>query len=77
YLASGNFILGIGPVDGDAAEVLQQTQAGHMIDRENVQGIKDQITTCFLDWKEKRTRSTRDVGKYTRKYLTGLLEKLL
>jgi len=77
YLASGNFILGIGSVDGDAAEVLQQTQAGHMIDRENVQGIKDQITTCFLDWKEKRTRSTRDVGKYTRKYLTGLLEKLL
>ncbi len=33
YLASGNFIFGVGPEIGDAATILHDTHAGRMIDR--------------------------------------------
>lgn len=40
YLALGRPILGIGPVDGDAAAILVGTGAGTMVDYEDVDGIR-------------------------------------
>jgi glycosyltransferase involved in cell wall biosynthesis len=43
YIASGRPVLGIGPVDGDAADILSVTQRGRMFDYHDVGGIKDFI----------------------------------
>ena len=77
YLASGNPILAIGPVDGDAATVLVKTKAGEIFERSDKMGIQKSILTYFNNWKEGRKIDDRDVSAYTRKKLTQQLSKLL
>src|SRR5690606_4333996 len=43
YLATGLPILGVGPVAGDAATVLQESGAGVMLDDANHKGIQQMI----------------------------------
>lgn len=77
YLASGNPILAIGPVDGDAAEVLKETNAGLIHEREDEEGLKSSLKMFYSNWEEKKTYSERNINKYTRKALTEQLVKLL
>ena len=80
YLASGNPILAIGPVDGDAAAVLIKTKAGEIFERSDKTGIQKSILTYFNNWKEGTRVVDRDVSSYTREKLTqqliGLIEEL-
>lgn len=44
YLGTGNPILGIGPSNGDAAEILRKSQGGEMFDYKDVHGMQSYLT---------------------------------
>ena len=77
YLASGNPILAIGPVEGDAAAVLKKTKAGEIFERTDAKGIQTALLGLFGNWKEGKTSVDRDVSDYTRQKLTQRLTRLL
>lgn len=77
YLASGNPILATGPVKGDAADVLRETQAGEIFERDDRSGIGQSLIRYFYHWKKNETSTERDVSSYTRKKLTLKLSDLL
>ena len=78
YLAMERPILGIGPVNGDAAEIVRACDAGEMFDRKNVNGI--------AAWIAERMRSGSTIGQtadvrshsaYERRELTRQLGSLI
>lgn len=75
YLASGNPILAIGPTDGDAAQVLKETEAGKIFERKSIEEIKISIGVSFSKWPDKN-RSGRS-AIYSRSNLTQQLIELL
>ena len=77
YLASGNFIFGVGPENGDAADILGQTKAGIMIERANAEKIKDILKIRFEEWSRGRVEDKRDVSTFGRKELTRKLSDLI
>ena len=77
YLASGNPILGIGPVEGDAGMVLSQSGGGKIFERSNEVGIKEAIQEFYLQWtKGDLTPNTANMV-YSRKELTQQLIRIL
>ena len=77
YLASGNFILGIGPEQGDAANILKNTQAGEIVDRENIPRMKELVIQRFRAWQGNVPEVERNVEAFSRKNLTEKLVSLL
>lgn len=77
YLASGNSILGIGPVDGDAGKVLKETGAGIILERRDADGIKDALMKFYFEWKGNTHSKSQDTSRYSRKNLTRQLVTLL
>ena len=77
YLASGNFIFGVGPENGDAAEVLRQTKGGIMIERDNAEKIKNSLQIKFEEWRRGSAEAMRDVSAFSRKELTRKLSDLI
>lgn len=77
YLASGNFILGTGPTNGDAAAVLRETNAGIILERTDHDGIKDAIMKFYDEWRGGNSAMKRDVSGYSRENLTRQLVTLL
>ena len=77
YLASGKPILGIGPVNGDAAEILNQTKAGVIVERTDAIGIKAALLAYYQNWKAGITVTSSASDKYSREQLTSALTKLL
>lgn len=82
YIASGNFILVIGPGDGVSAKLINYVGQGIAADYEEKEKIKKTILELFEKWKEgnlkknyshKRNEFTRE--EITRK-LIGIIEKL-
>jgi len=67
YLATNNFILGIGPKTGDASKILEKTNCGKMFDfDENLENI---ILLQFEKWKNNKQIKVNEseILKYTRK----------
>jgi hypothetical protein len=77
YLASGNFVLGIGPPEGDAAHILRATHAGETVDRENIRRIKEIVLQRFRAWQGRVPEATRNVEAFSRRRLTEELSSLL
>ena len=77
YLASGNFIMGVGPARGDAAAILNQTQSGRMVEREDTAGIKALIRERLGAWERGEPAPGREVSAFSRRNLTGRLAALL
>jgi len=77
YLASGNFILGIGPPDGDAAQILNATRAGEMVDRLNGEGIKTLLLRQFTQWSKGTAFAENGVHDFSRRSLTHTLSQLM
>ncbi len=77
YLASGNPILAVGPIEGDAAQVLRKTKAGEIIERTDKVGVQNSISRYFNNWETGKEVEGHDVSDYTREKLTGQLVKLL
>ncbi|MDW8331286.1 MAG: glycosyl transferase [Cyclobacteriaceae bacterium] len=77
YLAAKRPVIGLGPEDGDAADVLKQTGCGHMIEWKKVQGIKERILTYYSAWTNGQELATQGAPQFSRKNLTArLIEEL-
>ncbi len=77
YLASGRPIFGIGPVQGDAADILRKAKAGVMIERTDVTTMREQILSYFAQWKSNAQPEANDVSQFSRRNLTNQLLTLL
>ncbi len=77
YLASGRPVIGLGPEDGDAAELLKQSGAGIMCDWKNIDGLSSVLLDYFRRWKQGDSLSTSGAPNYKRKNLTASLADLL
>lgn len=77
YLASGRPIIGLGPEDGDAAEIVRQAGAGVMANWTNIEKIKHALLDYFNRWKRGENPVTPAAGQFSRRQLTGQLVRLL
>ncbi|HCL00470.1 MAG TPA: hypothetical protein DHW42_10260 [Candidatus Marinimicrobia bacterium] len=77
YLATGNFILGIGPKTGDAAKILKKTNAGVMFDFN--EDPREILLEQIENWENNRRPvvNQEEIQKYSRKYLTEKLVRIL
>ena len=75
YLATGNSILGIGPVDGDASALLQDANRNPLFDYQDKESIKNQLLTAYQKWKNKESNREEvgDINRFSRKGLTEQL----
>ena len=78
YLQSKRPILGIGPIDGDLAEILKETEAGQMVDFKNIDSLKKVLLAYYRSYKEgKLVLQSKNIDKYHRKNLTKNLAVIL
>jgi glycosyltransferase involved in cell wall biosynthesis len=76
YLATGNFILGIGPEEGDAATILKETGCGTMFPYDsNLTAVLKQRYQRWLNH-EKLEVNKMEIQQYTRRNQTGQLVKI-
>ncbi|MEI9920257.1 MAG: glycosyltransferase family 4 protein [Bacteroidota bacterium] len=80
YLASGIPIVAIGPVVGDAADVIHQSKAGEIFERNDEVAMMAMLRKHYDLWRSGSVVSTTDATPFTRKKLTeqliGILESL-
>lgn len=80
YLASGIPIVAIGPVQGDAADVIARSKAGEVFERNDEAAMIGMLRKHYELWKEGKVVLTTDATAFTRKKLTdqliGILEAL-
>ena len=77
YLASGNPILAVGPVGGDAGNVLRETRAGKIFERSDKQGMKSGLRTAYSNWKDGVEGNQRNITSLSRRNLTAQLVSIL
>lgn len=78
YLLAKRPILCIGPVDGDAAEIITKTQAGQIAGFSDVNKIKKIVLDYYRDYKQQTLISrSQDIEQFSRKNLTLQLSLLL
>ena len=81
YLASGRPILCIGPEDGDAARLIQETHAGITVGFNDKDKMKEAVKDFYLKYlnNDLSDNTNSDIEKYSRKALAkayvGLLDK--
>ena len=75
YVATGNYILGIGPKTGDAAYILEETGIGKMFEKTDQMGIEKAIEIQYENWIKgiRPNINTEIIKKYSRKALTQQL----
>jgi len=73
YMASGNYIIGTGPKNGEVKRILQENDSGQIC--QNEIEVKQVLEKTYQLWTEQKLNSTypETLKKYTRKHLTGLL----
>ena len=59
YLATGLPVLGTGPEQGDAANLLKENGIGRMIDEHKTEEIKRQLLSLFEDWMAEKPFNSR------------------
>lgn len=79
YLASGRPILAIGPTDGDVSVVLKECMGGTIIDFDDVEGMKRELSRYFNLFEKKRLESNQNsnIRKFSRRCLTERLAEVL
>ena len=78
YLATGLPIVGTGPENGDASNLLKESGSGVLIDGSKIEEIKKTVLDHFESWKSATpTGSKKTESKYSRKGLTLKLAELL
>ncbi len=77
YLATKNFILGIGDPAGEAAAILRECAAGEMVDHDTVPSSL--LTQQLERWKrgERVPVNETAIGRYSRRALARQLDKIL
>lgn len=78
YLATGLPVLGIGPVEGNAATLLKSSGGGVMFEKDQTEDIATFIQDAYVRWKKAEPfRKANDNIKYSRKMLVGKVTELL
>lgn len=77
YLACCRPVIGLGPEDGDAAEVLKNTGSGSMAGWKNVTGLTNLLLGYFRQWQNGDNLITTNAARYSRKNLTADLVNML
>ena len=78
YLASGTPVICIGPIDGDAASVLQNTECGYAFDFNDEKHLKKQIQIAYENFKkDELTSKCMNVSQFERKKLTKKMAVVL
>lgn len=80
YMTSGNPVLGIGPLDGDAAKLVSKAEIGDFFSHDDHDGVKHFILKLFTA-KEKEESlfhpNENVINEYDFSYLTSQLEKIM
>lgn len=72
YMAAKRPILCIGPLDGDAAQVIAETNSGFVLEKEDVKGIQHTISDLFTNYQTgKVVIESQGIEQFSRKILTG------
>jgi glycosyltransferase involved in cell wall biosynthesis len=78
YLATGRPILCIGPPDGDAAAILNETNSGRISNFSDLRKTIENLQIFYKLFKQGRlTSSNQNIEKYSRKVLTGKLTEIM
>ena len=78
YMAAKRPILCIGPLDGDAAQVIDDVQAGIVIEKDNQEGIEEAIRDFYRKFKSgELSIHSKDIEKFSRKSLTAKMAERL
>ncbi|OQX76257.1 MAG: glycosyl transferase family 1 [Bacteroidetes bacterium 4484_276] len=78
YIASGTPILCIGPEDGDAADIINETKSGIVIEFDDIEKLKKSIIILYKKFKQNELNiDNGNISKYSRKNLTKELSKIL
>lgn len=75
YLATGKPILGIGPVDGEAAEIVHQCHAGSFFNYPDGEGMYTYLSTLFNGYQTRPDKN--EVNKYSRQSQASAFKNLL
>lgn len=79
YCATGLPILGVGPIDGDAASFLKETGAGVMLESHDSNGLRKVLQKCYQNWHagQKPSVISAQAHGFSRKNITGKLVEIL
>ena len=84
YLASGTPILSIGPVGGDAAQILDDSGRNKMLDYNDKESLKEQLYNYYKQWKSDGSLPGLDVkviAQYSRqssaKQMVSIMNNLI
>ena len=78
YLQAKRPILAIGPIDGDAAEIIKNTKSGVVVDFEDDKKLKKVILDMYQQYKKKELKvNSIDIDLYHRKELTKKLSEII
>jgi len=78
YLAAGRPILCLGPADGDAASILEETGSGILIEPGDTPKMKNAILTLYQEYRDGTLMAkTKNIDQYSRKNLTGVIAGIL
>ncbi len=78
YMAARRPVICIGPVDGDAAEIVNETQCGKAVDYDDVNSLKKIVRDYYMQYLQHRLNtSSVNVEKYSRRALTEKLVQVL
>jgi glycosyltransferase involved in cell wall biosynthesis len=78
YFATGLPVLGVGPVNGDAAEIIRESGGGTMIDTQGKEEMKAWLSNEFNSWKNNvQRRRSASRRAFSREVITGKLAELL
>jgi len=78
YLASGKPILAL-TAEGPVKRIIQQSNAGFVVEPEDIEAIKKEILSCYRLHKENKLKAQTKremVARYERKNLTGKLARI-
>ena len=78
YLAIGRPVLCIGPVNGDAAVIINKASAGPVVDFDDILSFKESVVKLFDDYRiGKDLVVPSGVEKYSRRTLCGDIAQIL
>lgn len=77
YLGCRKPIFAIGPVNGNANEIIKTSDSGVMVDYYDEENTYEQVKIFYKSWEENKDNFKFNVEIYSRKYLTKQLAEIL
>lgn len=76
YLGAKTPIYAIGPINGDANEILKESNSGKMIEYQDIEGAYNLLVEMYQNWIDGKSEYNYNVEKYSRKNQTEELSKI-